>query len=256
MSDFVTPTGTIYYEIVEPDVERPAPVVLVHNFLSTGQTVWRPMLATLDGPFRILYMDLPGHGRSHGYPLAFDHGEIAHQLAVMLLETGMKKAHLVGASAGGAIIQRLVHDAGYQPSSLTLISSTYSLDPVETGEAISMRFDAMDLKADWLPATAQLHDPHHYPGYFNNELLPALKQLSPQLVIDLQLQDVAQWDFPVCLIHGAQDEIFPVGLAESIAAKLPSAELHIFPNEGHALVFRQARQVAARLRDFLERQIE
>jgi pimeloyl-ACP methyl ester carboxylesterase len=61
---------------------------------------------------------------------------------------------------------------------------------------------------------------------------------------------------PVCIIHGAQDELFPVQVAEQMAAALPNAELHLLPDQGHALIFRANRRAGEILQTFLAKQFD
>ena len=81
-------------------------------------------------------------------------------------------------------------------------------------------------------------------------LLPSFRSLSAEQVIDLPLDALAAWSLPACVIHGIEDEIFPVGIARRMAATLPNAELHLIPGQTHALIFRQPAQVAEHLGDF------
>ena len=39
------------------------PIVLLHGYLETGE-VWEPLAEMLEGKFRIIAVDLPGHGAS------------------------------------------------------------------------------------------------------------------------------------------------------------------------------------------------
>ena len=104
-----------------------------------------------------------------------------------------------------------------------------------------------------LEATAKLHDVYQGEGYFERVLLPGYRALTPELSIDLPLETLATWEMPVCIIHGEEDEIFPVAIAKQMCATLPNCELHVFPRQGHSLIFRQSRKVGAILQAFLEK---
>ena len=56
---------------------------------------------------------------------------------------------------------------------------------------------------------------------------------------------------PVCVIHGSRDEFFPSYIAEEMAAAAPLGELHIVPQQTHALIFRQPWRVAQIMLEFL-----
>lgn len=256
MPEFETATGRIFYEVLGPEQDTDTPpewVTLLHNFMSAGQSAWGAVAETLARRYRVLLPDLPGHGRSLGHPLGFRHIEMARQLAGLMIALGAEHGHLAGCSSGGIMAQLMVHHSLVRPASLTLVSSTYSVNPATTGVATSL--DPQDFRAsrNWLEATARLHDPYRYEGYFEDTLLTGFRRLRPADAIDLPLSALREWTLPVCLIHGEDDEIFPVQLAAAMADALPDAELHIAPEQTHALIFRQAWFVRDHLVDFLGR---
>lgn len=255
MPEFATATGKIYYEVIEPRGPSPAPqpLILLHNFMSTGRSAWGPLLDKLSVRYRILLPDLPGHGRSIGYPPDFHYGLMAHQLGALFAAEGATQGHLAGCSAGGMIAQLLVDQQLMQPTSLTLVSTTYTITPDGHEEAASQALKPENFRAGrrWLEATAILHDPYHFPGYYTEVILPAFRQLDPSSAINLSLARLATWQLPVCIIHGAADEFFSVGVAQAMAAALPHAELHIVPEQPHALIFRQPWKVLEIIDAFL-----
>jgi len=256
MPEFETATGRIFYEVMGPEQETVAPpawVTLLHNFMSAGQPAWGSIAQTLALRYRVLLPDLPGHGRSLGHPLGFRHTEMARQLADLMIALGAERGHLAGCSSGGMLAQLMVHHSLVRPATLTLVSSTYSVNPQTTGVATSLDPEDFRASRNWLDATARLHDPYRYDGYFEDTLLNGFRRLRPADAIDLPLSVLQQWTFPVCLIHGEHDEIFPVQIAASMAGALPDAELHIAPDQTHALIFRQAWFVRHCLAGFLDR---
>jgi pimeloyl-ACP methyl ester carboxylesterase len=249
---FPTSDGLIHYEVIARqtrDDAAPA-LVLLHNFMSSGRAAWGPLLEEFSQHFRLILPDLPGHGRSLGYPAGFHHLRIATQLAALLAAENADNAHLAGCSSGGMLAQLLVMEGLMQPASLTLISTTYSVNPIATGNHRSLDPADFQAGARWLEATARLHDPYRYPGYFAQELLPGFQALTPQTAIDLDVKRYAALALPICLIHGAEDEFFPILLPERIAANAPRARLHIIAGQSHALLFRRPWQVGNLMVEF------
>lgn len=253
MPEFVTTTGSIFYEVIAPTdaVAETPTVTLLHNFMSTGRSAWGPLIEKLARRFRLLLPDLPGHGRSQGYPPAFHYGMIAQQIADLLVAEQAADGHLAGCSAGGMIAQLLVNRRLVQPASLTLVSTTYSMAPQVTDESQKLKPENFQAGRRWMEATAQLHDPHHYPGYYAEVLLASFRCLEPATTIDLTLADLSAWTLPVCLIHGTEDEFFPPLIVEQMATTLSNAELHLLPGQPHALIFRQPWKVAELMATFL-----
>lgn len=255
MPEFATATGSIFYEVVESTASdnHPPTLTLLHNFMSTGRSAWGPLLEPLAQRFRILLPDLPGHGRSVGYPAGFHYGAMAEQIAGLLVAEDANHGHLAGCSAGGMIAQLLVNQRLVEPTSLTLVSTTYSTSPQVTGQAQTLKPENFRAGRRWMEVTAQLHDPHHYPGYYEAILLAHFRQLEPETSINLPLAALQTWAMPVCLIHGMDDEFFPPVLVEQMAAALPKAELHLMPGQPHALIFRQPWKVAELMDAFFNR---
>lgn len=249
MPEFTTATGTIFYE--ELGQEQAPALLLLHNFMSTGGTAWGSIAAELASDYRVILPDLPGHGRSVGYPPNFDHRQMAVQIAGLVQERGLFTLHAGGCSAGGAVVEWIVAEELLDVRTLTLVSSTYSTSPQTTGLSIDTRPEAYRAGGNWLEVTAKLHDLHQGEGYFERELLPGYRALTPVTTIDLPLQSLATWEQPACIIHGEEDEIFPVAVAEQMHATLPQSELHIIPRQSHSLIFRQSRKVAALMQAFL-----
>lgn len=253
---FATETGTIYYEVLEATTPRQhlaPPLVLLHNFMSSGRAAWGPLLDSLRVHQRILLPDLPGHGQSVGHPAGFNHRTIARQLAAWLTAEGALHAHLAGCSSGGMLAQLLVAEKLMQPRTLILVSTTHSTNPSTAGHAGQL--EPVDFKAapNWMEATARLHDPYHYEGYYEEVILAGFRRLRPETAIDLPLAMLEDFALPACIVHGAADEFFPPTVAERMAAALPDAELHIVPQQTHALLFRQPWRVAQIMVEFLDK---
>jgi 3-oxoadipate enol-lactonase len=253
MPEFRTDTGTIFYEVIGADSPAAPTITLLHNFMSTGRAAWGSIATALAERFRVLLPDLPGHGRSRGYPARFHYGEMGKQIAALMQAEGAADGYLAGCSAGGMITQLLVHHQLVQPRTLTLVSTTYSTNPATTNNHNSLLPENFKASPGWMETTAKLHDPHHYLGYYDEVLLPGFRHLRLEESIDLPLVALRQWRFPVCLIQGDGDEFFPPFLVEQMATALPDAELHIIPEQTHALIFRQPWKVRNIMVEFLRR---
>ncbi len=251
MSEFHTETGTIYYQVSGP--EDAPPLALLHNFMSDGRSAWGSLVPRLAEQWRVIVPDLPGHGRSLGYPQAYDHTEIARQVADLLIAERAEQSHLAGCSSGGMIAQLLVQHSMINARTLTLVSTTYSVNPATTNNHAVITPENFKAGRGWMEATARLHDPYQGEGYYFGTLLPGFRALTPATAIDLTLADLQQWPLPVCIIQGADDEFFPSFVVEAMAEALPNAELHLIPDQTHALLFRQPWQVRDRMLDFLQR---
>ena len=254
MPEFTTAHGGLHYELLGPDDGRAAKwITLLHNFMSTGQAAWGVIAEQLAKQYRILLPDLPGHGRSLGQPPAFQHLDMGRQISDLMGAVGADRGHLAGCSSGGMIAELIVHHKLAAPATLTLVSSTYSVNPATTG--VSKGVHPKDFRASrrWMDATARLHDAYRYDGYFEDVLLNRFQRLQPEWVIDLPLDALRDWTLPVCLVHGSEDEFFPLDIVKQMAETLPDAELSVISEQGHGLIFRRPGRVRAVMADFLAR---
>lgn len=258
MPELATATGVIFYEVIEaterntePTTTQVQALTLLHNFMSSGRAAWGSLVPELSKHYRLLLPDLPGHGRSLGHPAGYEHHAIASQLADLLHAEGAEHGHLAGCSSGGMLAQLLVHHRLVTPATLTLVSTTYSVNPQTTGNTRAVTPEHFQAARNWMEATARLHDPYRYPGYYEQELLPGFRHLTGATAIDLPVSALAEFSMPVCIIHGERDEFFPAFIPERMAAAAPDAELHLVQQQTHALLFRQPWQVAQIMLKFL-----
>ena len=262
MPEFATATGVIFYEVIEanefdaesdagPATPQAQTLTLLHNFMSSGRAAWGPLLPELSKHYRLLLPDLPGHGRSIGQPAGYEHHAIACQLADLLHAEGAENGNLAGCSSGGMLAQLLVHHRLVAPATVTLVSTTHSVNPQTTGNTHALTPEHFQAARNWMEATARLHDPYRYSGYYAQELLPGFRHLTGATAIDLPLSALAEFAMPLCIIHGERDEFFPPMIPERMAAAAPDAELHLVPQQTHALLFRQPWQVAQIMLKFL-----
>lgn len=137
MSD--TSTGNIFNGIVERDVltprlragvlERPATaaqtgtVVFIHGNVSSS-LFWQPLMLALPDTVRALAIDLRGFGTSETLPVDATRGvaDYSDDVAAVLAELGIRRAHLVGWSMGGGVTMQLLLDHPALVQSLTLIA--------------------------------------------------------------------------------------------------------------------------------------
>ena len=84
------------------------PLLLIHGI---GQSLytWRNVFADLSDNYRVLAVDLPGHGYS-GRPerFAYSMDEMAALLHGFLVEKGVESAHVIGFSTGAVYMMRLL----------------------------------------------------------------------------------------------------------------------------------------------------
>lgn len=81
---------------------RGLPVVLLHGYLEAGE-VWEPLAERLEGEFRIITPDLPGHGDSGVSGTVHTMEFLAAAIREVINDAGESKVMMVGHSLGGYV---------------------------------------------------------------------------------------------------------------------------------------------------------
>jgi len=79
------------------------PLVLIHG-MGSAATAWKPIIGDLKNKFKVVTVDLPGHGRTAFSPVQpMDPTSLAQLVMKNLSSLGIENFHLVGNSLGGWI---------------------------------------------------------------------------------------------------------------------------------------------------------
>ena len=114
-------------DFTDPWIE-PDSLILLHAAMG-GMARWNAMVPPLSRRFRVIRLDLRGHGASEVPPAepALTMARLVADLRGLMDHLGIASAHLVGNSAGGYIAQRLALAAPERVRSLVLFGSTPGL---------------------------------------------------------------------------------------------------------------------------------
>ncbi|HWL29684.1 MAG TPA: alpha/beta hydrolase [Burkholderiaceae bacterium] len=99
-------------------------VVLVHG-IGESSDVWYAWMHGLTDRYRVIRLDLPGHGRSTlpaETPYDWTPERLAADLAQFVDALGLRRFHLVGAKYGGSIVVRYAAEHGERLTSLSVVS--------------------------------------------------------------------------------------------------------------------------------------
>ncbi|PLK24284.1 alpha/beta fold hydrolase [Novosphingobium sp. TH158] len=134
------PSHTICFDSVGDDA---LPVVCLLHTLSSDMGIWADQVGPLLGAgYRVLRVDMRGHGGSGATAGSYDMGELAADVVTVLDHLGIGKVHLGGVSIGGMIGQQFALDHPHRLHSL-LLSGT-SARSVPAGKDIwDARFAAI-----------------------------------------------------------------------------------------------------------------
>ena len=257
---------------VEVTGEGPA-VLLLHGFMGSA-AVWTPHLPALTAHYRVLAVDLVGHGGSD-VPVDPSHyrmESVVQDLMALLRAVDVGSTALLGYSMGARVALNLAVAAPDLITHLILESGTAGL--ADAGERRARRAD--DERRAWSIETRGV-------AAFADEweCLPlfATQRTLPSSVLEAQRRDrtrhvavglanslrctgtgaqASLWEtletvtMPTLLVAGGLDDKF-ARIAREMAALIPCASLAIVPDAGHAVHLEQPETFDGIVTDFLAR---
>ncbi len=102
----------------------------LHGYLESSE-IWNGFTQRFAGSFRVICMDIPGHGRSGTLGEVHGMGEMARAAAAVLDAEGIDKAVVVGHSMGGYVTMEFVHQFPERTLGYCLFHSTCFADNEE-----------------------------------------------------------------------------------------------------------------------------
>lgn len=212
--------------------------------------------------FGVLALDLPGHGRSHGAPLARVE-DMADWVVAVLDAAGVRLAALVGHSMGSLIA---LDAAARHPGRVTRIALLAAACPMRVSAQLleAARSDepgARDMVNIWSHA-AWAHYPNN-PGpgawVIGANLRLMQRQKPGVLYQDLAacndyaagLTRAGQVQCPALLVLGARDQMTPARAARDIAQAIGGVRTVTLEGSGHNLMAERPDEVLDALAGFL-----
>jgi 3-oxoadipate enol-lactonase/4-carboxymuconolactone decarboxylase len=218
-----------------------APALLLLHSLGTNLHVWDAQAETFASGFRVVRMDLRGHGLTSVAPGPYTIGGMAEDAVAVMDALGIERFHLAGLSIGGLIAQAVALQNPSRVASLILCDTARAIPPPEPwhARAAEVRAHGMASVVDavlarWVtppnadtPRARGLHamllatNPEGYAGAA--EAIAALPLGEGALKITA----------PTLVLVGDQDIPTPPEAAEALAAAIPGAKLVKIPDAAH-----------------------
>ena len=238
-------------------------VLLVHA-IGCDHRMWDALAADLAPRFRVVRMDVRGHGRSEVTPRPYSLGQLADDARGVLDERGIDKAHWVGLSMGGMIGQAFAIGHAGRLGRLVLANTTssYGAEGAKMWEA-----RAKAVAEGGMAAITDLAMTRYFSEEFRAArpgAVDAVKRrflaTAPQGYIgccdairDLDFtRSLAKIRARTLVIAGEKDAGTPVAMSEAIAANIPGARLAVIPGAAHLSAVENPAAFNALARGFLE----
>lgn len=251
---------------------RGEPLLLIMGLGGTVQS-WGLQIPELAEHYQLICLDNRGAGRSSKPAGPYSIETMAADALAVLNALGVEAAHVLGVSMGGLIAQALYHaeparvrslvlgctgagpnDPSYTPPAAHVWETLLRDRASEPLEAIleemiqifyhpSYRAKAPDL----LSRLLRLHDNQPQPPHAYWAQICACRHHTPN---SPRLHAVG---VPTLVLHGDDDEIWPLENARHLAANIPGAEMAVIPESGHMFMIEKPQEFNRAVLDFLAR---
>jgi pimeloyl-ACP methyl ester carboxylesterase len=245
-------------------------VVLIHGYTDNARD-WVPMLPYLSKRFRLILVDIRGHGRSSKPECCYTRLDFAYDIKLLLDALGVQKADIVGHSLGSIIAQTFAEYWPMRTDHVVLISSTGGSPPGAPKKTPQFDFaaeirklkepidaDSPFMIAWWDSPTAvdpdfirrQRQDAAAIPL---RVWIAVLDQGLPGDAIYADLQStLPRLTAPTLLIWGSKDPIMEEPVRRTLRDALPKAQVKVFEGLGHNPFWEDPIGVAKVINAFLQ----
>ena len=224
------------------------PIILIHG-LSDTLMLWNPLIPELSGHYRIVTMDIRGHGYSGKPAGPYSIQMFSEDLREFLDKLQIPKAHFLGLSMGGSIAQQFTLDYPERVCSLTLLSSFYGHDSVLLGifgklkKALSENgLAAFYDEAIKLVVSREFASAH---AKEIEEMKKAFVKINSQTALLDAIDACSKFDVsgrisqvsvPTLILSGSEDVFVPPYLAGKIHQAVKGSEWHNLTGVGHNMI--------------------
>lgn len=238
MANAIVDGVCLYY-----DIHGEGPTTLLLHPVGLDVTCWVAQVEALAASFRVLRVDLRGHGRSAVPPPPYTLSGFAAEVHALLEQLHLAPAHVIGLSLGGMVAQVLALEHPRDVRSLVLADTNSTLSPdarrvmIERGEAATRGGMSSVLEGTltrWFT-----------PGFMESDIVARCRE---RLLADDVRGWAATWQaiseldteprlgeirVPTLVIMGDADLSVPVSRARAMVNLIPGAVLHVIAGAPH-----------------------
>jgi len=220
------------------------PVVLLHGGLGHSGNWGYQVPALLHAGYRVVLLDSRGQGRSTRDPRPYSYELLASDVLAVMDTLHLERAVLVGWSDGACTALVLARQAPERVTGVFFFAC--NMDPSGAKEfqptpIVDRCFRRHTQDYQRLSPT---------PDQFTTLLedLGRMQRTQPEYSV----QDLAEIQAPVVIVHGEHDEFIKRAHAEYLARSIPGARLVMLPGVSHFAPLQRPDQFNAAILDFLE----
>jgi pimeloyl-ACP methyl ester carboxylesterase len=249
------------------DMGDPAgpPVVLIHGYTDNARD-WVPLIPYLSKRYRLIVVDIRGHGRSDKPECCYARIDFAYDIKLLMDALHVARADVVGHSLGSMITQVLAEEWPDRVGKVVLISSTGGPRPGSQPKKPAFDFAAeiRKLKEPIDPDSPFMVAWWDSPKPVNPDFIRRQRRDAAQIPLavwlavldqganfaDLQ-RNLPKLQAPALLLWGSDDPIMEEEGRQTLREALPSADVKVFDGLGHNPFWEDPQTVAQVINRFL-----
>lgn len=235
-------------------------VVFIHGWCC-DHTVWRAQAAALNGKARMLFVDLPGYGKSDKPKMDYTMDVFAKGIDAVLKDAGVEHAVLAGHSMGTPVARQFYRLYPGKTKALILVDGSlrpFTKDPAEAEKFASM-FKEETFK-DTAPKFLAAMLPPNTPPALRERVEELVANTNPQVAISSMrgMFDQKLWKedpikVPVLALM-AKSPFWTDEYKEFVKKLVPDLDYREFDGVGHFLFMEKPKEINEALADFLKKQ--
>jgi pimeloyl-ACP methyl ester carboxylesterase len=242
------------------------PLVVFLHGIGGNRTNWYGQLDHFSDKFCAVTWDARGYGASDDSPQTLKFSDYADDLARLLDHLNTDRAHLVGLSMGGMILQDFYSRYANRVATLSLVDTSAGFGAASEEakrDFLARRLDPLEkglTPTDIAPGVVQVLASKYATLAAREQLIASLSALRVE-PYKQALHAIVTTDFrsilpkitvPTLVIVGEEDIVTPPAASEFLAKNITGASLVRIPQAGHLTNIEKPQEFNAALRPFLE----
>jgi pimeloyl-ACP methyl ester carboxylesterase len=240
------------------------PVVLLVHGLGSSLRDWEYQVADLATRYRVLTIDLRGHGKtSRKGPITM--AGFAADLRELLAALGIRSAYVVGISLGASVAFQIAVDYPEVVDGLVIINGSPEGPSTENpGHVAELEWRIRSVREQGMRGIGRLLAERHLPAR-EHEAMRAVfverwAENDPELYLD-SVVAITNWNVrdrldslaSPCLVISGDRDVTPVSFKEEYLRELRDAELVIIADSAHMTTHDQPKALNSAILRFLDR---
>lgn len=232
MSTWTADDGsTIYFEMFNNKEGVGPPLLLLPGLLGTISSQWRNFLKPLSSDYRVILMDLRGHGRSENNAAGLNANRMLQDVIGLLDYLQITAVHIAGYSLGGYLGLMMAATSPRRVSSLLIHATKFYWTP-ESVAKMQRQLDP-DLMAEKVPTYADQLVQEHGARQWRELVREAAALVTDIAQTGLREKNLENIQCPVLVSVGERDELVPLMEVQRLSRMLPHGELLVLPGVHH-----------------------